>query len=70
MDIREEVFHVQQADDNVIHVKMCKCGRAPHRKKARNCHFCHKEANKKYRRSLKEDAQIGRSVRLMVVAKT
>lgn len=49
-----------QQTGTVIHIKMCKCGRAPHRKAQspnvtppRNCHFCHKEANQKYRRSVK-----------------
>lgn len=34
-------------------VKMCKCGRAPWRKNQRNCVFCNREANAKYRESLK-----------------
>jgi hypothetical protein len=61
---------VQHSEDNILSVKMCKCGRAPHRKNARNCHFCHKEANKKYRKSLKADIAIGRGVRLMVVSRS
>lgn len=52
--------------DNLIQIRMCKCGRAPWRSKARNCHFCHKEANKKYRQSLKRDAMIGRETRKLV----
>jgi hypothetical protein len=34
---------------------MCKCGRAPWRKHQRNCVFCNREANRKYRESLKID---------------
>ena len=33
--------------------RLCKCGRAPHRKGQRNCAFCNREANAKYRQSLK-----------------
>lgn len=32
---------------------LCKCGRAPWRKGQRNCVFCNREANAKYRESLK-----------------
>jgi hypothetical protein len=32
---------------------ICKCGRAPWRKNQRNCVFCNREANRKYRESLK-----------------
>lgn len=34
---------------------MCKCGRAPWRKGQRNCVLCNREANRKYRESLKRD---------------
>jgi hypothetical protein len=33
--------------------KLCKCGRAPHRKGQRNCAYCNRDANRKYRISLK-----------------
>ena len=42
-----------EKDTNILTIKLCKCGRAPHRKNQRNCHFCNREANAKYRRELK-----------------
>ncbi len=33
--------------------KMCKCGRGPWRKGQRNCIYCNREANAKYRESLR-----------------
>lgn len=39
---------------NVLLLKMCKCGRAPHRQHARNCHFCNADAQKRYRRRMLE----------------
>ena len=42
-----------EKDANIHVIKLCKCGRAPHRKGQRNCHFCNREANAKYRRELK-----------------
>ena len=41
------------APDQPVHV--CKCGRAPWRKGQRNCVLCNREANRKYRESLKRD---------------
>jgi hypothetical protein len=35
---------------------LCKCGRGPWRKGQRNCLTCNREANKKYRVSLKRTA--------------
>lgn len=35
---------------------LCKCGRAPWRRGQRNCVFCNREANRKYRESLKSQA--------------
>jgi hypothetical protein len=39
---------------------MCKCGRAPWRKGQRNCVACNREANRKYRESLKRFEKSGR----------
>jgi hypothetical protein len=36
-------------------LRLCKCGRAPWRKGQRNCAFCNREANKRYRDSLKRE---------------
>jgi len=36
-------------------LRLCKCGRAPHRKGQRNCLFCNREANRKYRLSLRRE---------------
>jgi hypothetical protein len=33
--------------------RLCKCGRAPWRKGQRNCVLCNREANRKYRESLR-----------------
>jgi hypothetical protein len=43
----------QPSAENLLVIKLCKCGRAPHRKGQRNCHHCNREANAKYRRELK-----------------
>jgi hypothetical protein len=40
-------------ETNILAVPLCKCGRAPHRPGQRNCHFCNRDANRKYRQSLK-----------------
>jgi hypothetical protein len=51
--------------ENVLTIKLCKCGRAPHRKGQRNCHFCNREANTKYRRELKRmEAKLAAQTRL------
>lgn len=52
----------EQAVSNVVHLKMCRCNRAPLRRNARNCHLCHVEANKKYRRSLRDQLKLLRSI--------
>jgi hypothetical protein len=46
----------EKQPDNVLQIRMCKCGRAPHRSGQRNCHFCNREANKRYQQRLKRDA--------------
>jgi len=35
----------------------CCCGRAPHRPGQRNCRFCNREANRKYRAALKRQTR-------------
>lgn len=42
---------------NVITMRLCKKHRRPLRKGQRNCHQCHREANKEYRESLLRDAR-------------
>ena len=36
---------------------ICRCGRGARRKGQRNCHACHAEANRRYRASLKKQAE-------------
>jgi hypothetical protein len=40
-------------------IKMCKCGRGPWRKAQRNCLVCNREANTRYRESLKHPHRRG-----------
>lgn len=44
-------------ETNVIEMRLCKKHRRPLRKGQRNCHQCHREANKEYRESLLRDAR-------------
>lgn len=53
---------------NVLAVRMCKCGRAPHRKGQRNCHHCNRDANKRYKAQMKRDAESFREARKIFVA--
>ena len=43
--------------ENVIAMRLCKKHKRPLRKGQRNCHQCHREANKEYRESLLRDAR-------------
>jgi len=43
---------------------MCKCGRAPWRVGQRNCVLCNREANRKYRESLKREEERAQSLPL------
>ena len=43
------------APEIAITPHMCRCGRAPWRPGQRNCLFCNREANKRYRESLKRE---------------
>jgi hypothetical protein len=36
---------------------LCRCGRAPRRPRQRNCRFCNREANRKYRAALKRQTR-------------
>ena len=40
---------------------LCKCGRGPWRKGQRNCLACNREANSRYRKSLKKPLEWGRA---------
>jgi len=51
--------------ENVVKMQMCKCGRAPHRPKARNCHFCNRDAQKKYRAALKGPVELAQQIRAL-----
>jgi len=42
---------------------MCRCRRAPRRKGQRNCHLCHAEANRRYRASVKKQAEAFRRMK-------
>lgn len=55
--------------ETIIQLPMCKCGRAPHRAKARNCHFCNAEAQVRYRASLKGPLDRARAVKRDVKAR-
>jgi hypothetical protein len=37
--------------------RQCKCGRGPWRKGQRNCVFCNREANARYRESLRREEE-------------
>jgi hypothetical protein len=50
---RGDFSNGMEAGESVAVARLCKCGRAPHRKGQRNCAFCNREANAKYRQSLK-----------------
>jgi hypothetical protein len=57
MERSERFLNVEDEDsaqESAPHV--CKCGRAPWRPGQRNCVFCNREANRKYRESLKKQA--------------
>ncbi len=49
----EGSFECPPLAGEMVELKMCRCGRAPHRKGQRNCHVCNREANRKYRAELK-----------------
>lgn len=68
---REANSVIQESDQpgNILQIRMCKCGRAPHRKaltpgneEPRNCHFCHKEANTKYRRTIRQQIKAFKAI--------
>jgi hypothetical protein len=46
-------FENAATQDEAAPQRLCKCGRAPWRKGQRNCGICNREANKRYRESLK-----------------
>jgi hypothetical protein len=48
---------MSDAPDNILHLPMCKCQRAPRRNGQRNCLHCNREANKKFRESLRRQKQ-------------
>jgi hypothetical protein len=50
-----QAFDTDASMESVPALRLCKCGRAPHRKGQRNCLLCNREANKKYRESLKRE---------------
>jgi hypothetical protein len=47
-------FVIPAEEGSEVHApRLCKCGRAPHLPGQRNCLVCNREANRKYRISLK-----------------
>jgi len=44
------------AGEGVV-LALCRCGRAPHRPRQRNCRYCNREANRKYRAALKRQTR-------------
>lgn len=46
-------FEAPAAGQDEAAPRLCKCGRAPWRKGQRNCIVCNREANRRYRDSLK-----------------
>ncbi len=57
-------IHTSEAQDEAG-PHMCKCGRGPWRPGQRNCVHCNRDANRKYRESLKREA-----ARLKILSET
>jgi hypothetical protein len=57
MERSEKFLSDENPDDDAAPApRLCKCGRAPWRQGQRNCVHCNRDANRKYRESLKRDA--------------
>jgi len=56
MDRQDKDFEAEAAGQDEAALRLCKCGRASWRKGQRNCAVCNREANRRYRDSLKRQA--------------
>lgn len=52
--------------ENVSVLALCKRHNKPLRKGQRNCHACNREANAKYKRQMKRDAEAFRAMALRI----
>jgi hypothetical protein len=53
METPGETLEADAATPDETQPRLCRCGRAPWRKGQRNCGICNREANRRYRESLK-----------------